>query len=470
MSDKKRQSITIALTLSVSVFSLVYLFSRTLLRGKVSWQPVVVALVGTASLVVLGLSFRRSNKESEEIVDPVNSVSLSAEQSLRNRLEAMHRMAQTLSEVIELPELLRQGLEQTVKALGLDEGQIHLIDDDPKQLMRIRAVFGQTEDEAATECIVKVGECVCGAVAQGVDPVIVEDTSSDELMQGRTCPVGQVPSFASVPLRTRNRNLGVLTVRSCNPHNFALQDVETLSSFASFLAAAIENARIRANMAEKINQLTDQVKELAIIQERKRIGREMHDGVAQLIGLLNLQIEEAKEAVAAQDWDSVSDLLTHLDNTIDSAYDEVRIALDDLRQVQLSGDEFPSILRQKLDTFGRRFGIQTHFRYSNGNDSFCLPSLVELEIHRVFQEALSNIRRHATANNVSLELQKRESIWQLILEDDGKGFDPTHVNEGEFTRHGIATMKERVESLGGDFVLESAPSEGTRITVQIPCE
>jgi nitrate/nitrite-specific signal transduction histidine kinase len=382
------------------------------------------------------------------------------------RLSAVHKVADALSEAVQLPRLLSQALERAVSVLGLDEGEIHLISEDEEQVMQLGAAVGARLQASDGSCTIRVGECICGEAAARAAPIVIDDATGDPRLVGRACAAGGIPSIASVPLRTKGGSLGVLTVRSCDPHHFALQDVELLTSVANFLAAAIENARIRSGMQTKIAELTDEVQQLAIVQERERIGREMHDGLAQTLGLLNVQIELVKGAMAAGDWQAAEHELVLLDSYVGNAYGDVRQALDNLRRTRPKGETFLSSLEEVLAEFGRRNRIEATLSTENGHGPICFPPLVEVQLERVIQEALTNVSRHAEANQVEVEITQNDEGWTVMITDDGVGFE---VADGQVGGYGLETMRERVESLKGKFEIESEPGRGTRISVFVPC-
>jgi len=384
------------------------------------------------------------------------------------RLRAIHKVANALSETVELPQLLGQGLERVVNALGLDGGQVHLKKDDEDQVMRLSAVFGDNVRFDDSEHTVRVGECVCGEAAAGLEPVFVENAATDPRLREHNCAQGGIPCVASVPLKVKDGSLGVLTVRSCDPHNFAIHDVQLLTTVANFLASAIENARIRSGMEERIAELGVEVRQLAIVQERERIGREMHDGLAQTLGLLNVQIEMVKEATHLGDLKAAEGELALLDAYLSNAYGDVRQALSDLRNTKPKGESFVASLKETVETFGVRNQLEAVLKTENGFDAACLPPLAEVQLQRVVQEALNNIRRHAAASRVKVSVLQHPEGWELAIADDGKGFDVEQVRQDGPGSYGLLTMQERIEGLGGRFGIESSPGMGTKIVVYIP--
>lgn len=434
-------------------------------RYGVVWPTMLLAAVVTGVAIYLLATLKKagwyggaSPREVEgRIRDPEQTV----------RLSAVYEVANAMSEAVELPELLGQGLERAVRALGLDGGRIHLVGDDGGEVMHLGAVFGDDPRLWSDEQTIRVGECICGEAAAGLLPVTVDDTSTDPRISGRTCGAGGV---VSVPLKASGGSLGVLSIWSCDPYHFALQDIELLTAIASFLAAAIENARIRSEMKERIAELSREVQQLTIVEERERIGREMHDGLAQTLGLLNLQIELVKEAVGAADWAAAQDELANMDAYLGEAYNDVREALGNLRSTEPQGEAFVPALEEYVREFGRRNGLEAVLVTENGQGPFCLPALVEVQLQRVIHEALTNVRRHAAAGRVEVRVRGRGEGWEVTVVDDGVGFDPLASGRAGKGSYGLSTMRERVESLGGRFSIASQPGEGTQVAVFVPCD
>ncbi len=428
--------------------------------------------LAAAGLLLLSLAilhrWRRSEAERNRIMSAAASVDRELDDA-RLRLEAAYQVAAALGEAVELPQTLGRSLEQVVRALGLDGGQILLSEENQDRAMRLAQVFGPSDHFGDGQHVVEWGDCICGRAAASGAPVIVEDLSLEPGVAARPCPAGGFPSIASVPLRTSRRTLGVLAVRSCDPHHFALHDVQWLTTVASLLAAAIENAYVRTEMQHRIGELTDQVRQLAIIEERERIGREMHDGLAQTLGLLNLQIEHVKGSVLSHDWQAVDRELQLLDDYLGTAYVDVREALGSLRNANPEGPRFVSALEDRLRDFERRHAIQTTLVVKNGVQPICFSPLVEVALTRVIQEALTNVRRHAQASRVEVKVAREGSNCEIAVLDDGVGFDQHQVPVGSAERLGLKTMRERVEELGGRFSIISRPGEGTRVTIEVAC-
>ena len=469
MNSKKGQGFQAAWRTAVTVLAVGMLFTGLLLwRFDSPWPLLLFAGVLLGDVLYLLTVIRDLDARNRTAIETMAKQRRELSEQAA-RLQAIHGVADALSRVVELPEFLGEGLERAVRALGLDGGQIHLKNEGQDQVMQLSAVFGTDTHVWDGEQTIQVGECICGQAAADGSPIVVDDVSKDPRVAGRACAAGGVPSMASVPLNVQGGTLGVLTVRSCDPHNFILQDIELLTTIANFMAATLENARIRAEMQERIAQLSQEVQQLAIVEERHRIGREIHDGLAQTLGLLNMQIEMVKVAAKTKDWAAAEDELAQLDAYLGNAYSDVRQALGDLRRVAPQGETFLSALRDYVEEFGRRYDLDAVVLAENGDGPICFPVLVEVHLQRVIQEALANVRRHAAASRVEVRVKQRDGEWLLSVCDDGIGFDTEQLPAIRRESFGLVTMQERMESVGGTLTITSQPGAGTCIAASVPC-
>jgi signal transduction histidine kinase len=157
-----------------------------------------------------------------------------------------------------------------------------------------------------------------------------------------------------------------------------------------------------------------------------------------------------------------------LDSYLGNAYGDVRQALSDLRRTRPKGEGFLAALEELLAEFGRRNRIEARLSTENGSGRICFPPLMEVQLERVIQEALTNVSRHARASEVRVSVAQEGEGWRITVADDGVGFDPGQA-ETDAEGYGLQTMRERVEALKGEFAIESRPGEGTRIRVFVPC-
>src|SRR5574341_968909 len=219
-------------------------------------------------------------------------------------------------------------------------------------------------------------------------------------------------------------------------------------------------------MAARLQGHDRQIQGLATVTERERLAREMHDGLAQALALTRMRLHSLEEAVARGDAVEGRNIIAELRDVVGRALQEVRQAIFDLR-VMVSRDlGLVPTLTEYLHDFSVESGIRVEFATQAGEFEFAPDA--ELQLTRILQEALTNVRRHARATSVSVRLERPGDAARLVITDDGCGFDRTRPADDGHPRFGLATMHERTEAAGGKFRLESQPGRGTTIEVTLP--
>jgi signal transduction histidine kinase len=248
--------------------------------------------------------------------------------------------------------------------------------------------------------------------------------------------------------------LGALVMFAERPKHFQARHASFFQAIAHQAALAISNARLHA-----------QVQQMAVLEERYRLSREMHDGLAQTLSGLGWQLDHLKSLLADGRLEALEDELAFGRRMVREAYMDVREAIDGLRLVV----DHPGGLAAALQEYAADFQARTEIETAVEIDKEMAPlsSETKLQLLRIVQEALTNIRKHAAASHVQVRLQYQPKAGQLALTiaDDGRGFDPA-LPRGR-GHLGLATMRERAQSQGGDFTIVTGPDQGTRITVTL---
>jgi len=214
-------------------------------------------------------------------------------------------------------------------------------------------------------------------------------------------------------------------------------------------------------------RLLAQERALAALQERERLARELHDGLAQVLGYLNVQAQAIREQVLRGQDTQVEAALAHLAVVAQEAHADVRAYIHNARPVTVGGGGFVAALQEQLQRFGHFYGLVTELVGAEALDGGALEPAAEVQLLRIVQEALSNVRKHAAAQRVRVVLSAQDSTVQVEIEDDGSGFDPqAELPNGSF---GLQIMDERAREVGGSWEVISAPGQGTRILVRVPC-
>ncbi|MEE9201978.1 MAG: sensor histidine kinase [Dehalococcoidia bacterium] len=226
----------------------------------------------------------------------------------------------------------------------------------------------------------------------------------------------------------------------------------------SFLIATV-SFRTNLNIRRRIERD-------AVLEERRRLRRELHDGVAQALNYLNLKTKAVSNSVSSQETEQALAGLVDIRQTVQSTYEDIRESIDQL-STEAAGHPLLPALESYLREFGQRYGLEVHFDVPKVLRN--LSPAAELQLFRIAQEALSNVRKHAGASRVHLSLEDTPQGCQLSIEDNGQGFSlDQHPDSLGFW--GLDIMKERAEGLGGTLEVTSAPGEGTTVVAHLPDE
>jgi signal transduction histidine kinase len=207
---------------------------------------------------------------------------------------------------------------------------------------------------------------------------------------------------------------------------------------------------------------------LAVLEERDRIGREMHDGLAQVLGYVNTKAQAVQEFLRAGQTDQATQQLQQLIAAAQEAYTDAReiivgLRLNDVHERQLTG-----LAEEYVDRFQRRSGVTTDLMIAPSWDDTAVPATVKAQSLRIIQEALTNARKHARAGHVGVTLDRRDNSAVIMVKDDGCGFMLSRLLRPDFSRYGLRTMRERAQAVGGTLRIESAPGKGTCIEATMP--
>ncbi len=204
----------------------------------------------------------------------------------------------------------------------------------------------------------------------------------------------------------------------------------------------------------------------AVMQERERLSRDLHDGVAQLVAHLLLRLDTIKELVEADRPQEAGVELERLHGVADEIYADIGESIAGLR-TNVTERGLVRALQDYVDQFEERHRIPTSLRTDDAADE--LPPLAALQLFRLIQEALTNVRKHAGAREAIVILTSDgPDQLRVVIADDGQGFTPGSQRNGTARPLGLTSMRERVESLGGTFQVQSQPGAGTQVTATIP--
>lgn len=380
-----------------------------------------------------------------------------AEEVLRTRtsqLEAVRAVAAEITRELDLTKVLDLITQRAAELLRVVSGCVLLWDEQTQQLSA-RSTHGLAEWMRGMS--VKLGEGITGTVARQRQGMIVHDYSASPNALPQVSHRLGTSALLVQPLLYRDRLLGVIALSNRGTERtFTEQDLEILDLLGVQAAIAIENAR-----------LYEDVKGLATVQERERIAREMHDGLAQALAFLYLKIQRAHEAAAAEQNLHSMQSLQELIEITERVHDEVRQAIFGLRSMVARGLGLIPTLTEYLHQFRSRNGIPVTLEVPEDRPVH-LPPATEVQLLRIIQEALANVLKHAQASQAWIRIRWQDSCIQAVIQDDGRGFDQEMLASPDRCHFGLQTMRERAEALGGTLEIETAPKRGTRIVATLP--
>ncbi len=389
----------------------------------------------------------------EERVEERTRALQKANETLEQRavqLETSARLSRELTSILEIDDLLTQVVELIRDAFSYYHVHIFLLDQDGDRLV-LHASTSPTVPEH--HCIGVTGSSINGKAIQGGEALLVNDVKSDaSYLADQYLP--DIESELVVPLRLGNQAIGTLDVQSAELDAFAEQDLLVIQSLGDQIAVAIENAR-----------LYDRSQELAVLEERTRLARELHDSVTQSMYSVVLLTEGWRRSIRNGGEAHVDEYLARIGEINQQGLKEMRLLIHELRPPVLEEDGLLGALHQRLDAVEKRAGISARLL---AEEIVELPHPVEEGLYRIAQEALNNALKHACAGEVVVRIGTRDGKVGLEVEDDGQGFDLDAA--GGNRGMGLVNMADRAEQLGGSIEICSEPGRGTLVKVEVAAD
>ncbi len=387
-------------------------------------------------------------------------------------LAALYDVTAIASESLDLHEVLERVLKRALSAIQNDFGLIHLAPD-PQQpvaqapaapLLRLTIAQGGPPSVLTQVDAVPAGEGLIGQVFDRSRPLVISDTTTT----AQTRWIASLDDryvYVGLPIRGSGQVLGVLSILLKSPaHPLNVEEMALLASIADHIGVAVENARLRR-----------QAQHAAILEERERLSRELHDAVTQSLYGATLMAETGKRLAKAGDIEQASHYLKRLGETTQQALKEMRLLVYKLRLPALQQEGLVGALQRRLDAVEKRASVDARLLVKDeGNALDALPERVEKALYRIAQEALNNSLKHAHATTVTVLIAIQPCTdgegQRVMLEiaDDGRGFDPQAIAGAGGM--GLSNMRERAEQLGGDLAIESSPGQGVRVQMRLNLE
>lgn len=390
-----------------------------------------------------------------------------AEEKIKQRneeLTVLNMIAAAASQSLELREVLKASLQETMMVLNAEGGIVYLFDEDSQSF--IPAVHqGLSPDVLEEMNGFKLGEGWLGRVAQNRHPLFVADIASDPKHAAPAAINAGWRSLVGVPLETVGETVGVIAILSYKEGKLAPERLSMLTAIGNQVGVAVENAQLFEAVSQGRERLQILSQRLVEVQEseRRTIARELHDEIGQALTGLKLMLDMAARSPGEDTGESLREALT----LVDGLMTQVRNLSLDLRPTMLDDLGLLPALLWHCGRYTDQTSIHVDFRHTNLEGRRFGPK-VETAAYRIVQEALTNVARHADVDKVAVHLWTEQSTLNVRIEDQGAGFDPEHVMTEESS--GLVGMRERAVLLGGALTIESTPGAGTRLAARLPLD
>ncbi len=371
-------------------------------------------------------------------------------------LAALNEVSTMVSSSLDLMEVLRAALPKVVAIMGMDAGEVWLWEE-PTQEMVMAFHYGAFPEAFREITRFKKGEGFPGQVALTGEAVMSTDIAQDECFVRNGVRMAGIHFFACIPLKAEGKVVGALDLATRDRRQLLARELQLLTSIGNQIGVAIDRAR-----------LYDQVQNLAVAEERGRIAREVHDGVAQVLGYVNTKTLAVRKLLDTGEVDLAREELSQLESAAKEVYADLREAVLGLRSALYQRNGFILALEEYLEGFCQMFRIPVAFSSAPGNGAIHLNPQAEIQLIRVIQEALSNVRKHSGASQAWVTIEAAEVEIRVAIRDNGRGFDPSQLSRRARPRFGLQTMRERAEAIGGRLEIRSHPGAGTEVLVTIP--
>jgi two-component system, NarL family, nitrate/nitrite sensor histidine kinase NarX len=365
------------------------------------------------------------------------------------RLEALYDVSTLITGATTL-EALANGFTQRIARVAHADAVALRWSDEGNQRYLLLASQGLPPGMTEHEQCLMAGDCHCGAplAAPGVRVIPVHALPQSNLGH---CTRADFGTVVSLPIRLHERTMGELNLFYNAEVAPSQAERSLLEALVAHLSAAMENLR-----------LDSLAKEAAVSQERVLLARELHDSIAQSLAFLKIQVQLMRDALASGNAQRVQSVLAEIDTGVRESYGDVRELLLHFR-TRANGEHIEPALQTTLRKFEHHSGIKASLQM-HGQGLPLTPDL-QIQVLHILQEALSNVRKHARASQVWLDVQQQPR-WRFEVRDDGVGFDADDPGRSE-THVGLRIMAERAERIGATLELISTPGHGSSVVLEL---
>ena len=363
--------------------------------------------------------------------------------------QIIYDVAASINVSRDLDDLLTRFLHTLKEVVNARAAVVRLVTEDNQ--MRLVASTGLNDEVISREQLLPAASCLCGKAYDKGSVQYEHDIGRCDKIIGHTFFDDGNVGMIAVPLQYRDRTLGVYNLFvDKSMMSYAEEINDLLTSIGRHLGMAIDKAR-----------LDDETNRLSIMEERTRLAHELHDSLAQTLASLRFQVRVLDENLRLGEEPAVWHELEKIENNLDEAYAELRELITHFRAPIDKRGLVPGV-QYLVNRFRNQTGI--HIYLQQNWNLMQLPAGIEVELLRIIQEALNNIRKHSQAQNVRVMLRAQpQGDCHILIEDDGIGIDASKHDDKKHDHYGLNIMAERAKRIHGDLKIESEPGEGTRV-------
>ncbi|GMQ78966.1 MAG: hypothetical protein BMS9Abin02_1515 [Anaerolineae bacterium] len=392
-------------------------------------------------------------------------------QQFADRINLIHKIDQAIIAAESTYEIAQAALNRIPRLIPCNQAYI-LIFHHEKQEAELLAVLNDVDKRFS------IGKrfpfSTFSELLNGLDDSLPLDIKTANAWSGIELPpildCQEFSSYLQMPLTTSNRLIGNICFVSTAPDAFSQDQLEIAIEVASSLAVAIQNRRLISTVNEHRRELQKLSNKLMIAQEteRTRISQELHDEIGQLITAILFNVSAVEHDLPKNASPEILERIADTNELIEELMKHVRSMSLELRPPMLQELGLIPTLRWYIKNTSKRLDVTIHYDFDDIECRF--SDEIEAAFYRIVQEALSNAVRHGQADEVKVSLVCSDSTLELIVIDNGKGFDPEKVfsYDGENKGAGLLGIRERVTYLGGKVVIKSEPDGGATLKVTIP--
>lgn len=380
---------------------------------------------------------------------------LERDEALRHRnqeLALVDDIATSLTTSLDLDEIMEETLSQVMEYVQVDAGEIYLVEEADKHLV-LGMHQGELPDTFSTKERIHIGEGFVGRVAKSGKPLSSCNLRRDMSFLNPAVLAAGYTCIAFIPLTARSKVAGVMILASREQEYFEHDLLNLLTAIGTWSGITIENA-----------QLHRQAQRLAVLEERERIGMDLHDGIIQSIYAVGLALEYARVALEEDPKQSLQKIETSIEG-LNKIIRDIRAYILDLRPRQMASENLVEALQRLVEEY-RVNTLTDAVLIAPEEDSVNLPPSHSMALFHICQEALANAAKHSQARRTIVHLWMTKDRILIEISDNGRGFDlrKTNITMG----HGLSNMHIRARKIGGDVEITSAPEEGTTVLAWVP--